>query len=381
MKRRTKGILLAACTLVMTSACTVFAEDSVTVTDLVGRDVTIDLPVESCYLGYYYENFLAVVGPDAFTKVKATSLYDTEGFANTLCELYRENVDGFTDMIDIGSTFQDNFDIEKLIESDVDVAILGEYQYNALTDKVETLEEAGIPVVVINYSAGTEEKHVASTEILGQIFQVEDRAQEIIDAYIDGHHEVQDRVAKIEEKDRKTTFHEFHSMITSYNEIGLSNFSNYNMGQNLFEAGALDIADKFNTGDAGTGTTLDLEYILEQDPDAWFIVGGEAANSDKDGILSGYNVTEEELCASADGLLEARPGFENLKAVKDGNVYVVENNLLRTLRDYTVVEYIAKALYPEEFSDMDPEADMKEFAEKYLPSLPEEGVFFYHLTF
>lgn len=83
---------------------------------------------------------------------------------------------------------------------------------------------------------------------MGQIFQVEDRAQEIIDAYVDGHHEVQDRVAKIEEKDRKTTFHEFHSMITSYNEIGLSNFSNYNMGQNLFEAGALDIADKFNTG-------------------------------------------------------------------------------------------------------------------------------------
>ena len=25
--------------------------------------------------------------------------------------------------------------------------------------------------------------------------------------------------------------------------------------------------------------------------------------------------------------------------------------------------------------------NMKEFAEKYLPSLPEEGVFFYHLTF
>ena len=112
MKRGTKGILLATCAFVMTSACTVFAEDAVTVTDLVGRDVTIDLPVESCYLGYYYENFLAVVGPDAFTKVKATSLYDTEGYANTLCELYRENVDGYTDMIDIGSTFQDNFDIE-----------------------------------------------------------------------------------------------------------------------------------------------------------------------------------------------------------------------------------------------------------------------------
>ncbi|MCR5671436.1 MAG: hypothetical protein K6G10_10560 [Butyrivibrio sp.] len=99
-------------------------KSEVTVTDLAGREVTVSLPVENAYLGYYYENFLAVVGSDAFTRVKATSLYDTEGYANTLATIYKENVEGYTDMVDVGSTLQDNFDVEKLIELDCDVAII-----------------------------------------------------------------------------------------------------------------------------------------------------------------------------------------------------------------------------------------------------------------
>lgn len=88
-------VLVAAtmlCGLMTVSAAA--ESESVTITDQLGREVTVNLPVESCYLGFYYENFLTVVGPDAFTKVKATSLYDTEGFFASLSEMYRENVEG-----------------------------------------------------------------------------------------------------------------------------------------------------------------------------------------------------------------------------------------------------------------------------------------------
>lgn len=372
----------AALILAMGLGITVFGEeantaDSVTVTDLAGREVTVELPVEKAYLGYYYENFLAVVGEDAFTKVAATSLYDTEGFANTLSEVYRENVKGYTDMVDIGSTMQDNFDIEKLIELDCDVAIMGQYQYNAIEEKVDLLEQAGIPVVIIDYSSATEETHVESTEILGKIFQVEDRAQEMIDQYQQGLEKVRQRIASIE--DKKTTFHEFQSMITSYNEVGVSDFSNYLMGHYLAEAGAMDISEALkDSSDNGRSTTLDMEYILEQDPDAWFIVGGEAADSSKDGLLMGYGVTEDELLASAEGMIDSRPGWSNMKAVKEQQIFAVENNLLRTLRDYIVVEYIAKCLYPDEFADVDPEQELKDFSEKYIPSIPTDGIFLYH---
>lgn len=382
MKRivlKTMTSLLAAATCVFGLGTAIFAEEAetVTVTDLAGREVTVELPVEKAYLGYYYENFLAVVGPDAFTKVVATSQYDTEGFANTLSEVYRENVEGYTDMVDVGSTMQDDFDLEKLIELECDVVIMGQYQYDAIADKVDLLEKAGIPVVIIDYSTATEETHVASTEILGEIFQVEDRAQEIIETYQNGLETVRERVAEI--TDKKTTFHEFDSTITSYTEVGVSDFSTYLIGRYLYEAGAADIADALQgDSDGGSSTTLDMEYILEQDPEFWFIVGGETADSNKDGILMGYGVTEEELLESAEGMIESRPGWENMSAVQNQQIYCIENNLLRTLRDYTVVEYIAKCLYPDEFSDLDPEAEMLEYSEKYLPSIPTDGIFFYH---
>lgn len=73
---------------------------------------------------------------------------------------------------------------------------------------MEKLEEAGIPVVAINYSACTVEEHTAATKILGEIFQVEDRAQEILDLYTAGHEGIAARTAEIQNKRR-------HSMSTT----------------------------------------------------------------------------------------------------------------------------------------------------------------------
>ncbi len=352
--------------------------EEVVVTDLAGREVTVTLPVENAYLGYYYENFLAVVGPDAFTRVKATSLYDTEGYANTLAEVYKENVEGYTDMVDVGSTLQDNFDVEKLIELDCDVAIMGQYQYDAIADKVDLLEEAGIPVVIIDYSTATQETHIASTEVLGKVFGVEDRAEEIIENYKQGMEKVEKIISQI--NDTRSTFHEFQSVISTYSEVGVSDFDNYLFGSYLKQAGAADIAFPLaGSSENGRSTTLDMEYILEQDPEVWFIIGGEAANDTTDGIIMGYGVTEEDIIASAKGMIASRPGFSNINAVKNNQIYCIENNMLRTLRDYILIEYIAKALYPEQFADLEPEKEFEEYSKKYLPSVPTEGIFIYKL--
>ena len=96
------------------------------------------------------------------------------------------------------------------------------------------------------------------------------------------------------------------------------------------------------------------------------------------GLLMGYGVTEDEVLASAEGMIDTRPGWSNMKAVKEQQIFAVENNLLRTLRDYIVVEYIAKCLYPNEFADVDPEQELKDFSEKYIPSIPTDGIFLYH---
>lgn len=37
--------------------------------DVLGRDVHLKKPAESIFLGFYFEDYLAIVGPDAYKKV------------------------------------------------------------------------------------------------------------------------------------------------------------------------------------------------------------------------------------------------------------------------------------------------------------------------
>ena len=349
---------------------------TIEVVDTLGRTVKIKGPVTRVYYGFYYENLLAAAGPEVFTKVVATSLYDTEGYFLTLSKLYREHVAGYADMIDIGSTFNDDFNIEKLLELDLDVVIMGEYQYTALGDRVSVLENAGIPVVMINYTVGSIEMQCRSTEILGQIFGTEERAKKINDEYKAAYAEIERRTAGI--TDKKTAFAEFHSTVTTYKEIGSSGASGF-MANYLNRAGAVNLMEVFSR--QSDMQRIDPEYLLEADPDFIFIVGGESVNKNKDGALMGHNVTAEQVSESLEGMVTSRPGWSELTAVRSHNTYLIENGVCRTMQDYVLVQYMAKCMYPELFDDTDPLQNMKDYYAEYLPMLPFEGTFFYQYKY
>ena len=381
MKKAVLWALVSAL-IISVSSCTEARNSSsagegvIELTDTLGRTVKIKGPVTRVYYGFYYEHLLTVAGPDVFTKVIATSLYDTEGYFLTLSTLYREHVEGYADMIDVGSTFNDDFNIEKLLEMDLDVVILGEYQYTALGDRVSVLENAGIPVVMINYSVGTIEMQCRSTEILGKIFGTEERAQKLISEYQAAYADIEKRLVAV--TDKKTAFPEFHMTLTSYKEIGSSGTSGF-LGNYLDKAGAVNIMEAFSK--QSDMQRIDPEYLLEADPDFLFFVGGESINPNKEGALMGHGVTEAQTEASLANMVPSRPGWSDLKAVRNNNTYLIEDGACRTLHDYDIVQYLAKCMYPELFEDIDPLQNMKDFYAEYLPSLPFEGTFFYHYKY
>lgn len=86
--------------------------------------------------------------------------------------------------------------------------------------------------------------------------------------------------------------------------------------------------------------------------------------------------------AASQQLLQAfttREGWDKLKAVKNKQVYSAHHGLPREVYDCVVFEYLAKTYYPEEFTDIDPEATLKEFYEKFLP-FSYGGTWFMHLN-
>ncbi|MBS4439724.1 iron ABC transporter substrate-binding protein, partial [Campylobacter vulpis] len=66
-----------------------------------------------------------------------------------------------------------------------------------------------------------------------------------------------------------------------------------------------------------------------------------------------------------------RPGWSALPAIKDNRLYGLYMGASRTLADAAMIQYIAKALYPSLFEDIDPIQTYINFHKNYLPVIPE----------
>lgn len=81
----------------------------------------------------------------------------------------------------------------------------------------------------------------------------------------------------------------------------------------------------------------------------------------------GFDANEEQSQALLKAFTTERQGWPQLKAVQSKHVYSTHHGLPREVYDVAVFEYLAKVFYPEEFADVDPEATLKEFYDKFLP--------------
>ena len=84
---------------------------------------------------------------------------------------------------DLGNVQDQSFSIEKTLAVKPDLVILAKWQYEALAADLPRLEQAGIPVVVIDYNAQTLTQHMASTLLLGKLTGQEARARKMADEY------------------------------------------------------------------------------------------------------------------------------------------------------------------------------------------------------
>jgi iron complex transport system substrate-binding protein len=62
-----------------------------------------------------------------------------------------------------------------------------------------------------------------------------------------------------------------------------------------------------------------------------------------------------------------RPGWDKLDAVRNNKVYSLHHVLSRDIWDFVGNQYFAKCFYPDEFEDLDPEENLKEFYREFMP--------------
>ena len=346
------------------------------ITDVTGRTVTLKKPAERVVLqwsgaGGPFFTISALMGKDT-PKVIAgmdTSLQDYRAdmwkhFTTEMPELAKIPV--------VGTIGDKTFNAEQVVALNPDVIFIPvdlKDQYES--DVKPKMDAAGIQTIYIDYHAEKLESHQKSIEAIGKALGKEERAAEISKFYTDRVTRVLDRVSKIN-KPKPTVYIEVG--MNGPEEFGNSFSSNYSWGALATMAGA-DVITK----DVIKKTSpINPEFILEKNPDIIMIMGSYWPKKPTSMRL-GFEATE----ASSQELLKAftieRQGWSELKAVENKQVYSAHHGLPREVFDAAVFEYLAKTFYPEEFADVDPEATLKEFYDKFLP-FSYSGIWFMHMN-
>lgn len=346
------------------------------VTDVTGRTVTLKKPAERVVLqwsgaGGPFFTISALMGKDT-PKVIAgmdTSLQDYRAdmwkhFTTEMPELAKIPV--------VGTIGDKTFNAEQVVALNPDVIFIPvdlKDQYES--DAKAKMDAAGIQTIYIDYHAEKLESHQKSIEAIGKALGKEERAAEINKFYTDRVTRVIDRVSKIN-KPKPTVYIEVG--INGPEEFGNSFSSNYSWGALATMAGG----DVITKDAVKKSSPINPEFILEKNPDIIMIMGSYWPKKPTSMRL-GFEATE----ASSQELLKAftteRQGWSDLKAVENKQVYSAHHGLPREVFDAAVFEYLAKTFYPEEFKDVDPEATLKEFYDKFLP-YSYSGIWFMHMN-
>ncbi len=343
------------------AATTLAAAEPRSVTDVIGREVKVDLPAQRVVLGFYFEDYMAVGGEKAFDRVVGLSREAWEGWVPANWAMHTAHRPSLTDIADVGEVEAQTFSVEKVLALKPDLLVLADWQYKALGLDADRIEENGIPIVVVDYNAQTVERHAASTRLLGTLTGEEARAGEIASFYEGALKDVADRVAKSGLLKPK--------VYVEFGNKGPAEYS-FTYGKNMWGAmatagGGDNIAAPF----VEWWGPINPEQVLASKPDAIFLSGREN-NKNPAALPMGQGV-EPAVAREKLKAFESRPGWAQLPAVKNGQLFGVYQGASRTNSDFAMVQFIAKQLYPAAFADVDPVANYLGYYAKYLPVVPK----------
>lgn len=336
----------------------------ITITDLRDRTVTLEEPAQNVLLGFYFQDFLAVAGEDGINRLAGLSRGPWADWRPGQWEVYTKAFPQLKDLPDVGNTENSTMSIEAAIAANPDLVILAAWQYDALGESVGQFDTAGIPVLVLDYNAQTLEKHLASTRALGAALGAEERAEKLVTLYEDMTTDTAARVAKAGPSDTKVYVELAQK---GPDEVGNS-YAGGMWGGIVDQLGGQNIAN----GQIENWGPLSPEYVLAEQPDVILLAGSEWLNRPAAvpiGFAQDLALAQERIKAYL-----GRPGWADLPAVKNGEVYGLYHGGTRSISDFAYFRFIGKAIHPEAFSDVDPQAELAQFYADWLP-VKADGIF------
>jgi len=348
--------------LALVSAATLAEE--ITVTDVAGREVTVDAPVERVILGEGRQIYLlAALQPAApFEHVvgwrKDFSQADPDNYA-----AYAAKFPEMTDIPTFGGFKDGTFDVEQAAALQPDVVLMNLEAKAATEDAAydDKLAKLGIPIVYVDFREKPLEHTIPSMRLMGRLLSEEDRAQAFIDFSQAQMARVTETIAAADPERPKV----FIDRAGGYSEDCCMSFGAGNFGEYVEIAGGTNIAADIIPNTFGN---LNPEQIIAANPDQVVVTGGNwdayVPGGDWVGVGPGADMDEARAKLQA---LTKRTAMTGITAVEKDNFHAIWHQFYNSPYYFVAVQRLAKWFHPELFHDLDPEATLKTLHQRFLP--------------
>lgn len=257
------------------------------------------------------------------------------------------------ELADVNTSYIDsekNINYEELAKVDPDVMLL----YESEKEMEEPVKSIGITPVRVNY--GTLLDVQDGIRVLGELFQVEDRAESMISRH-------QETIAAVESKTSQLPAKEEQKKVLYLYAVEGDGtyriFAGGSLGQDYLDmVGGVNVAEDIDTSQA----TVSMEQILAWNPDVI--------------LLSNFDDFMPEDFAS--GTFEGTD-WSSVEAVKNQRIYKVPMGLYRwdppCAESYIMLEWISQVCNPEIFGEFDVREEVQDFYQTYFSyELSEEEI-------
>ena len=359
--------LLALATLTSMIGGLAQAKETITLTDVSGREVTIEVPVKHMILGEgRFLPSLGILDPENPVRWVAGMMGEFKNLDPATFAQYQAKFPEIDDIPLVGRSGEATFSVEKAITVEPDVAIFGiNGGHGPGSDSHEVLSQFGaahIPVVMIDFRSEPFENTPKSIRILGKLMGKEDQAEAFIKFYEDNLAKVTSGLQGISDKPKvflesRVGLH--GSCCEAMGNQMIGKFVEMAGGQNIF-------ADRI----PGVISQISVEQLLVDQPDIYVAtaIGGATMTDEQNvgRIILGTYADAETSRASLAKNME-RTGLPQLDAVKNGKVYAAWHHFYNTPMNVTLLQAMAKWFHPDQFSDLDPDATLAEFFDRFQP--------------
>lgn len=368
--KKSRLLLVPAIAVLAAFSMPAFAQ-AFTVTDVAGREVSFDAPVERAILGEgrLLYSLATIETENPFTHVVGwrNDLWTTD---QKSFDAYVEKFPEAADLPLLGNLTDGTLQTETVVTLNPDVLILPIGNKTA-ADEVkleEMLSGIGVKIVYVDFREHIIENTVPSLHVLGQLFGKAERAQEVAD-YWQGQMDAIAKVLADNNPERPDVF--------MYRAAGLveccGTFGPDNFGLMVELAGGHNLGSDFLPGYTGS---INPEQVIASNPDVIVVTGSDWRNSPNaasyvsvgPGTADGAEASRAALAAVVDA-----PAFVGSKAVENGDVHAIWHQFYTSPYQFVAIGEMAKWFHPELFADVDSDATFKEFYDRFLPIAYEPG--------